>query len=117
PTREMCIPRFQGDRFPRVHVCGFLASRGPHTAPRLALDVLHVQLAGVTAVLAFDERLPNRVDPLLMLFEQTQTGANNLTGGTVTAALDLPADESLEMIAKGNAGVLRHKTVSFGTNI
>jgi hypothetical protein len=72
--------------------------------PRFALDLLHIKLPGVTALLTIDQRLSQGANFLLVLFQQTQACADDFAGRAVASGLDLLMDEVLEVIPRKAGG-------------
>jgi hypothetical protein len=60
------------------------------------------------ALLAFDQRAAQRLEPRLLLFQQLQRHSHDLACRAVAALCDLPIDEPDEALVEGDRGALRH---------
>lgn len=67
-----------------------------------------VESAGIGASFSIDQGLPQRVNPLLVLFQQAKRRADNFARDAVASRLDLTVDEGVEVVAEGDAGVPGH---------
>src|SRR6266436_2392874 len=75
---------------------------------RLRQHVLDDERHGLAAVLPVNERLAQRRDLLLVLFQKPHRGADDFALGFEAPGLDLPGDEAFEVLAQGDARVSRH---------
>ena len=60
-----------------------LAHQKPDSAPRLRLDLAHIQFTDVTTALTVEQSLSKALDFVLAFLEKAQTGADHFTRGPV----------------------------------